>query len=158
MLDNYKGNDEILPTAQAALDKISPPKKPRENNIAQPDSTQNSKPDTTQNNRLIKDEEENKHMKLKYTYTLFTLIMVLYFVPVNAQKSTKSKKTTTKTTTKKTRENCQLRRLQNRAQKRQTLNQLATRQQNRLQLILQKEVAAQTALTQPMAVVFQKRS
>ncbi|HWZ35659.1 MAG TPA: hypothetical protein VNW51_05830, partial [Mucilaginibacter sp.] len=44
-------------------------------------------------------------MKLKYTYTLFTLIMVLYFVPVNAQKSTKGKKaTTTKktSTTKKT--------------------------------------------------------
>lgn len=44
-------------------------------------------------------------MKLKYTYTLFTLIMVLYFVPVYAQKSTKGKKkaTTTKTsTTKKT--------------------------------------------------------
>ena len=41
-------------------------------------------------------------MKLKYTYTLFTLIMVLYFVPANAQKSTKSKKaTTTKTTAKK---------------------------------------------------------
>jgi len=44
-------------------------------------------------------------MKLKYTYTLFTLIMVLYFVPVNAQKNTKAKKaTTTKktSTTKKT--------------------------------------------------------
>jgi hypothetical protein len=25
-------------------------------------------------------------MKLKYTYTLFTLIIVLYFVPANAQK------------------------------------------------------------------------
>src|ERR1700748_2540955 len=49
-------------------------------------------------NRLIKDKE-NKHMKLKYTYTLFTLIMVLYFVPVNAQKTTKAKKATTKTTT-----------------------------------------------------------
>ncbi|WP_214069930.1 tetratricopeptide repeat protein [Mucilaginibacter sp. dw_454] len=54
VLDNYKGNDEILPTAQAALDKISPPKKPRENNIAQPDSTQNSKPDTTQNKPVNK--------------------------------------------------------------------------------------------------------
>ncbi|MFD2870975.1 hypothetical protein ACFS5N_00765 [Mucilaginibacter ximonensis] len=41
-------------------------------------------------------------MKLKYTYTLFTLIMVLYFVPVSAQKSTKAKKTATKTTAKKT--------------------------------------------------------
>jgi len=38
-------------------------------------------------------------MKLKYTYTLFTLIMVLYFVPVNAQKNTKAKKAATKTTT-----------------------------------------------------------
>jgi len=36
-------------------------------------------------------------MKLKYTYTLFTLIMVLYFVPVNAQKNTKAKKATTTT-------------------------------------------------------------
>lgn len=35
-------------------------------------------------------------MKSKYTYTLFTLIMVLYFVPVNAQKNTKAKKATTK--------------------------------------------------------------
>ncbi|MFD2145683.1 hypothetical protein [Mucilaginibacter antarcticus] len=35
-------------------------------------------------------------MKLKYTYTLFTLIMVLYFVPVNAQKKTTTKKTTVK--------------------------------------------------------------
>ncbi|GAA4089049.1 tetratricopeptide repeat protein [Mucilaginibacter panaciglaebae] len=42
VLDNYKGDDDILPTAQAALDKISPPKeKPQENNDAQPDTTQN---------------------------------------------------------------------------------------------------------------------
>jgi hypothetical protein len=40
-------------------------------------------------------------MKLKYTYTLFTLIMVLYFVPANAQKSTKSKKAATTKTVKK---------------------------------------------------------
>ncbi|MCC8425668.1 hypothetical protein [Mucilaginibacter sp. UR6-11] len=40
-------------------------------------------------------------MKFKYTYTLFTLIMVLYFVPANAQKSTKGKKTTTAKTVKK---------------------------------------------------------
>lgn len=31
-------------------------------------------------------------MKLKYTYTLFTLIMVLYFVPVNAQNKSTTKK------------------------------------------------------------------
>ncbi|MES2808499.1 MAG: hypothetical protein V4619_07735, partial [Bacteroidota bacterium] len=31
-------------------------------------------------------------MKLKYTTTLFTLIMVLYFVPVNAQNKTTTKK------------------------------------------------------------------
>jgi len=31
-------------------------------------------------------------MKLKYTYTLLTLIIVLYFVPANAQKITKTKK------------------------------------------------------------------
>ena len=31
-------------------------------------------------------------MKLKYTYTLLTLIIVLYFVPANAQKNTKTKK------------------------------------------------------------------
>ncbi|MDB5003072.1 MAG: hypothetical protein JWQ34_1297 [Mucilaginibacter sp.] len=40
-------------------------------------------------------------MKLKYTYTLFTLIMVLYFVPANAQKSTKSKKAAATKTVKK---------------------------------------------------------
>jgi hypothetical protein len=40
-------------------------------------------------------------MKFKYTYTLFTLIMVLYFVPANAQKSTKSKKSTATKTVKK---------------------------------------------------------
>lgn len=39
-------------------------------------------------------------MKSKYTCTLFTLIMVLYFVPVNAQKNTKAKKSApAKTTT-----------------------------------------------------------
>lgn len=53
VLDNYKGDDDILPTAQAALDKISPPKKPRENNIAQPDSTQ-STPDTATNKPVNK--------------------------------------------------------------------------------------------------------
>jgi hypothetical protein len=38
-------------------------------------------------------------MKLKYTYTLFTLIMVLYFVPANAQKkTTTAKKPAAKTT------------------------------------------------------------
>jgi len=31
-------------------------------------------------------------MKLKYTYTLLTLLIVLYFVPANAQKNTKAKK------------------------------------------------------------------
>jgi len=36
-------------------------------------------------------------MKLKYTYTLFTLIMVLYFVPADAQKNNKTKKAVTKT-------------------------------------------------------------
>jgi TolA-binding protein len=54
VLDNYKGDDDIRPTAQAALDKISPPKKPRENNMAQPDTTQNSKPDTTTNKPVNK--------------------------------------------------------------------------------------------------------
>jgi hypothetical protein len=40
-------------------------------------------------------------MKLKYTHTLFTLIMVLYFVPVNAQdKKTTTKKPAPKATTK----------------------------------------------------------
>jgi hypothetical protein len=40
-------------------------------------------------------------MKLKYTHTLFTLIMVLYFVPVNAQnKKTTTKKPAAKATTK----------------------------------------------------------
>lgn len=37
-------------------------------------------------------------MKLKYTYTLFTLITVLYFVPANAQKKTTTKKPAAKTT------------------------------------------------------------
>ncbi|MDB5030346.1 hypothetical protein [Mucilaginibacter sp.] len=40
-------------------------------------------------------------MKLNYTYTLFTLIMVLYFVPVNAQKTSKTKKTAAVKTVKK---------------------------------------------------------
>ncbi|GAA4089053.1 hypothetical protein [Mucilaginibacter panaciglaebae] len=40
-------------------------------------------------------------MKSKYTYTLFTLIMVLYFVPVNAQKTKAKKATSAKTTTSK---------------------------------------------------------
>jgi hypothetical protein len=39
-------------------------------------------------------------MKLKYTYTLFTLITVLYFVPVNAQNKTTTKKAATKTAAK----------------------------------------------------------
>jgi hypothetical protein len=34
-------------------------------------------------------------MKLKYTYTLLTLIIVLYFVPANAQNTTKKKKAAT---------------------------------------------------------------
>src|ERR1700744_3399203 len=35
-------------------------------------------------------------MKLKYIYTLLTLIIALYFVPANAQTKQKGKKTTTK--------------------------------------------------------------
>jgi TolA-binding protein len=54
VLDNYKGDDDILPTAQAALDKISPPKKQPDENIAQPDTMQNNKPDTTNNKPVNK--------------------------------------------------------------------------------------------------------
>jgi hypothetical protein len=47
VLDNYKGTDEILPTAQQKLDKISP-RKP-----AKDQGTDEMKPDTTQNNKPV---------------------------------------------------------------------------------------------------------
>ncbi|MES2426085.1 MAG: tetratricopeptide repeat protein [Bacteroidota bacterium] len=50
VLDNYKGNDEILPTAQQKLDKISPPKAGAKQ---QQQGTDEAKPDTTQNNKPV---------------------------------------------------------------------------------------------------------
>jgi TolA-binding protein len=47
VIDNYKGDDDILPTAHQKLDMLSgkPASRPADNNNAQPDSTQVKKPE-----------------------------------------------------------------------------------------------------------------
>ncbi len=50
-------------------------------------------------------------MKLKYIYTLLTLIIALYFVPAQAQTKKPVKKATTKTAAKKAPANRQLKNL-----------------------------------------------
>jgi nitrate reductase gamma subunit len=52
----------------------------------------------------MKTTNTTRAMKLRYIYTLLTLISVLYFAPANAQTKpkAKSKKTTTKVVVKKT--------------------------------------------------------
>src|SRR3569833_673401 len=50
----------------------------------------------------MRNNKTRQAMKLRYIYTLLTLILVLYFVPANAQTKKSTKKPATKTTDKKT--------------------------------------------------------
>jgi hypothetical protein len=52
VIDNYKGNDEILPTAKQKLDRLSPGGRRKQGGQQKPvtDTTGNAKQDTTKDN------------------------------------------------------------------------------------------------------------